>query len=357
MPTSTFDNSSIPQGFLTNLDGTDFSLPDWQSILPSLDFTKLPADFGSLPSLPLLDTAQFHVASLPVFDSFGAFGNFSNDLGLNAKAGNNGSHGGGGGSGGGGGTLLTTYTSGDPNVADSQEFNITINFSGSWTSAQQSIVTRAADLLSKIIVGDVMDDINPYTNLPVDDIVINVSTGRIDGNGNPLTGNVLAQTSITSYRDAGTVDEFLPVSANIKLDSTDLKNSVSGGWFGTWDDIILHEMTHAIGFAGLIFANLNLLDSSGNFIGANALAAYSAGGNIPVPVESGGGSGTAGSHWSETDFAPNGTPMSNELMTGYVAYNEQTYLSDTTVAALADLGYTVLDPSAGIDYLAVNLLA
>jgi hypothetical protein len=46
--------------------------------------------------------------------------------------------------------------------------------------------------------------------------------------------------------------------------------------------------------------------------------------------------------------------MSNELMTGYLVPGEQTYLSDTTVGALADLGYAVQDPSAGSSYLVVD---
>jgi hypothetical protein len=64
-----------------------------------------------------------------------------------------------------------------------------------------------------------------------------------------------------------------------------------------------------------------------------------------VPLENGGGSGTAGSHWAEASFAPNGALMSNELMTGYVAPGETTLLSDTTVAAFADMGYRVQDLS------------
>ena len=260
--------------------------------------------------------------------------------------------GGGGGGGGGGPTLPTTYTSGDDATDDSAEFNVTLNFSGSWTAEQQSIVTRAADLISQIITADVMDDVDLDTGNAVDDILINISTGRIDGSGNPLFGNVLAQTQLLTYRDAGTINEFLPVTAKMTLDSTDLKNSVSGGWFDTWDDIILHEMMHAIGFAGFIFDLKDLIDSNGNFIGTNAVAAY--GGT--VPIETGGGNGTAGSHWAENAFSPGGTAMPDELMTGWVEYNQQTRLSDTTVGALADLGYTVADPSPNADYLGVNLL-
>lgn len=260
--------------------------------------------------------------------------------------------GGGGGSGGGGGkggSLLTTYVSGDDSVDDANEFNIQIEFSGRWTAEQQAIVTWAADTLSSIIVGDVRDDTDLNFNF-VDDIVISVSTGRLDGSGTLFGGNILAQTQITAVRDPGSIDQWLPVTSTMTLDSTDLKNSVGEGWFDTWDDIVLHEMVHAIGFAGLIFDNLGLTDGLGNFIGSGATTAY---GGL-VPIESDGGIGTAGSHWDEYLFQPGGVPMSNELMTGFIAFGEQTQLSDTTVAALGDMGYEVQDPSVGTGSMLVD---
>ena len=254
-----------------------------------------------------------------------------------ARSGGGGKPGGGGGGGGSG--LLTTYTSGDPNVDNANEFNIQINFSGKWTVQQQAIVTWAADLYSKIITADIRDDTDLNGNL-VDDIVLSVSTARIDGVGNPLTGNVLAQTGNIVVRDDGTVDEWLPLTASITLDTGDLRSSA---FANAWDDIILHEMGHALGFIGAIFDQLGLVDGSGNFIGANAVAGY---GGL-VPLENDGGSATAGSHWDEAGFMPNGVAMSNEFMTGYFVPGEQTYLSDTTLGALADLGYVVQDPSIG----------
>ena len=206
-------------------------------------------------------------------------------------------------------------------------------------------MTWAADFYSQIITADVRDDIDLSGKL-VDDIEISVSTARIDGRGSPLTGNILAQTGNIVVRDDGTVDQWLPLTASITLDSTDLKNSA---FASSWDDIVLHEMGHALGFIGVIFNQLGLVDGSGNFTGANAVAAY---GGL-VPLENDGGSGTAGSHWDETGFMPNGVPMSNELMTGYFVPGEQTYFSDTTIGALADLGYVVHDPSVD-SFLVVN---
>ena len=298
------------------------------------------ADIGNMPQ-------QAHMPDLgaSVVASVGSFDLFSGDA-ADANGGAGGRPGGGGGGGGGGGSgLLTTYTSGAPNVDNADEFNIQINFSGTWTAQQQAIVKWAADFYSQIITADVRDDIDLNGNL-VDDIVISVSTGRIDGRGSPLTGNVLAQTGDIVARDDGTTDQWLPLTASITLDSTDLKNST---FASTWDDIVLHEMGHALGFIGVIFNQLGLVDGSGNFTGANAVASY---GGV-VPLEDGGGSGTAGSHWDETTFMPNGVQMSNELMTGYFLPGEQTYLSDTTIGALADLGYVVHDPSVN-SFIVIN---
>jgi hypothetical protein len=61
----------------------------------------------------------------------------------------------------------------------------------------------------------------------------------------------------------------------------------------------------------------------------------------PIPVANTGGPGTAEGHWRETTF-------DHELMTGY-AEDSGTLLSRMTVAALADLGYTV-EFSAADDY-------
>jgi hypothetical protein len=256
--------------------------------------------------------------------------------------------GGGGSSGGSTGGLLTSYVSGDAAVSDALEFNIKLEFSGTWTTTQQAIVVWAAEFLSDLITADAADD--TYLGVAYDDLVIKMSTGRIDGSGSPLLGNTLAQTQISLIRDPGAVQEYLPLEASIKLDSTDLKSSITGGWSGSWDVIILHEMIHALGFTGLVFDGLELVDAAGNFIGSKAMAAY---GGSPVPIEAGGGTGTAGSHWAESGFAPGGVPMSNELMTGYLGMNQTTYLSDTTIGALADIGYTVVDPSPGA-YLVVD---
>jgi hypothetical protein len=87
------------------------------------------------------------------------------------------------------------------------------------------------------------------------------------------------------------------------------------------------------------------LRSGFNYVGENAVAAYRliAGNNslISVPLEQNGGSGTAGSHWSEFTF-------DRELMTGYSENSGLMPISIMTIGSLADLGYKVSYNSADL---------
>jgi hypothetical protein len=79
------------------------------------------------------------------------------------------------------------------------------------------------------------------------------------------------------------------------------------------------------------------LKSGSQYTGHYALDAYRQlsgnGAASYVPLETSGGSGTAGVHWSEAVFG-------NELMTGYIA-GTPAPLSSLTIAGLRDLGYSV----------------
>ncbi|MFO0824535.1 MAG: leishmanolysin-related zinc metalloendopeptidase, partial [Gemmataceae bacterium] len=108
---------------------------------------------------------------------------------------------------------------------------------------------------------------------------------------------------------------------------------------GTLVSVILHEMGHVLGI-GTLWQSSGFLSGYGGpsptFTGTHAVAEYNAifGTNATgVPVESGGGPGTAYAHWSEAVF-------DNELMTGYINGSTQP-LSRITAASLWDLGYTV----------------
>ena len=104
---------------------------------------------------------------------------------------------------------------------------------------------------------------------------------------------------------------------------------------GTLTAVIMHEMGHVLGI-GTLWGTLGLRSGYG-YTGAHALAEYRAltgnPGATSVPLETNGGSGTAGAHWSEAVF-------NAELMTGYIELGGTFMpISRMTIGALEDLGY------------------
>lgn len=250
------------------------------------------------------------------------------DLAFAAKGGGGGGKPGGGGGGTGSDpTVLSSYTShGDGNA--STDYNIDIAFKGSnWTSALQTAFKTAADYISAIITGDIADVF--FRGKVIDDIRIDAELKTIDGEG-----GILGQAGPTAYRTA----DFLPATATMQFDVADAANFDEQLLF---DDIVLHEMLHSIGFGTMWdlmgLTSGSIADGTLQFIGADAIAAYiaefGATGATGIPIETDFGSGTAGGHWDEATF-------DNELMTGFI--DNPNYVSGMTVAALEDMGYETL---------------
>lgn len=219
-----------------------------------------------------------------------------------------------------GGTTPTSsqYISGDPNVPDSQEFNVKITGLGSMSADLRNAFIVAANAISDFILGDVAD-VGSRRNA-TDDIWISASVIGIDG-----AGGVLGQAGPDAYRSGS----FLPYRGTMEFDVADAGVYQAAGLF---DDIVLHEMLHTLGF-GTIWYQRGLVSGS-SFTGAAANAAYP--GGALIPLDTTGGSGTAYSHWSESSLLG-----ANELMTGYLDGGD-IYLSYTTVASLGDLGYSTV---------------
>lgn len=172
----------------------------------------------------------------------------------------------------------------------------------------------------------------------VDDIIIIVNIGPIDG-----AGKILGQATPCAIRD-----NILPEVGYLTLDSDDLSRYVGTQ---TLTDIIFHEIGHILGF-GTIWSGFECPASPGftrcwsyltgagttdpRYTGPAAVAEWQAlGGTGMVPVENTGGTGTADSHWRETIFR-------TEIMTGFVSpTGTANPLSRVSIAQFQDLGYTV----------------
>lgn len=223
---------------------------------------------------------------------------------------------------------LTTYRSGPEGG-----YNIDVDFEGTWTRDQQQAVIDAADYISEIVVEDVPDVAATGT----DDIRISARLIDIDG---PLG------TAGFGGFDAARPDSLLPYSGLIELDVADADPSDPN-----YDDVVLHEMMHALGF-GTVWTAQGLLqdDTSGQqrFIGANAVSAY----DDAFPEEfaadprSSQGVPTQGdnAHWNEAIFG-------DEILTPDGISGENSNISAITIASLEDLGYDTIfdDPTDPTD--------
>lgn len=190
-----------------------------------------------------------------------------------------------------------------------------------------------------------------YGPATINDIVIQVRFDSIDG-----PGKVLGHSGPCFVRAA---PDNRPVFGTIMLDTADVASLNASGHL---NEVVLHEMGHVLGFGTLwdsTYANCLKLPSSSSsqpdtYYGcAQARARFDSiggtsytGGN-KVPVENcvgitGCGDGTWNSHWRESVFF-------NEVETGYLNNGVPNPLSTLTIAAMADLGYTV-DKNAAQPY-------
>lgn len=211
-------------------------------------------------------------------------------------------------------------------------FDLTINYTG--PTEYQSYFTAAENFWESVITG-----YKPTVTLT--GFTISASIASIDGQWGTL--GYAGPDTLTSR--AGSI---YTTTASMVFDLDDMAYMTGSGTFG---DVIRHEMGHTIGIGTLWELNNLYVDGSGQYTGANGLAQYQTEFNQPgaayIPVELGGGAGTAGGHWNEVDNGSGltgivdgqGRDMRNELMTGWL--NAPTFVSKTTVASLQDLGYTV----------------
>ncbi len=242
---------------------------------------------------------------------------------------------------------------------------ISLNFSGPMTPIQQQTFIDAADFWNSAITG--YDLIYDGAGFPrPHGLTITASLPAIDG-VNGILGSAGPDTA--TYYDNNpvglpTVALFYTTTGSMEFDSADVAALVANN---TFYGVVLHEMAHVLGIGTLWTANnnvngttYNLYNSgSGQYTGSNALAQWRTEFNLPlatfVPVELGGGGGTANGHWNEVDggagltgivSVSNGMDFSNELMTGWASNNF--FVSNTTLGGIDDLGYIVDYTKAGV---------
>lgn len=234
-------------------------------------------------------------------------------------------------------------------------FTINLNFVSGTSAAAQTAFANAKSLWTSVI-----SDYKPGVTLS--GLTISCGTQAIDG-----AGNVLAQTGVTGT--AARSSSVYSTNATIVFDSADFSNYTAQ----QATDIVAHEMGHALGIGSLWTSNGLYVNNSGQYTGANGLAAYKAEFNPNatfVPVELAGGAGTANAHWDEgtgggaTGIFSNDPTIPSatrdfryELMTGW--YNAPTYLSSLTRYSLMDLGYAVnaVPEPTTITMLALGMLS
>ncbi len=196
------------------------------------------------------------------------------------------------------------------------DFDIEFVYAGS--RAYLDEFEAAAERWEEIITAD-LPDVGK-----IDDLLIKARVISIDGRY-----GTLGEAGPTDLRSKGR----LPYEGFMEFDRADMKAMAANG---TLTAVIMHEMGHVLGL-GTLWDAFDFVDrSKAGYTGQNALEEYRTlsghGSAAYVPLETGGGSGTAYSHWSERVFE-------DEIMTGWC--DDDMPISRVTIGALEDLGYRV----------------
>jgi hypothetical protein len=199
------------------------------------------------------------------------------------------------------------------------DFDIDFEYNGN--AAYRSYFDAAAARWERVIIGDLPGFTVPGYGF-VDDLLISVSISSIDG-----AGGILGSAAPVWYRNSS----LLPIQGNVTFDSADVARMVADGSFS---DVVAHEIGHVLGI-GTMWEREGLSNGFNAYFGTAGIAAYRelGGTGAFVPLETTGGPGTAGGHWSDALFG-------NELMTGFISGGSNP-LSILTIGSLQDQGYTV----------------
>lgn len=230
----------------------------------------------------------------------------------------------------------------------SATFTIQVNYTGDL--AYQPYFTAAANTWQTLLVGyqngalQAVSSGSSYNQIPPLPLGSPLTTVFISANVSPIDGPGLI---LGSAGPTGIALDFanyiLTTDGAMTFDSADAANLVTAGMF---DDVVMHEMAHVLGFGTLWGLNGVYNTGTGEFLGTNATAYWqSEFGQTGTPdIELAGGAGTANAHWNEntggaglTGISSDDGDMRNELMTGWL--NSPTFISDMTIASFIDIGF------------------
>jgi len=204
-------------------------------------------------------------------------------------------------------------------------FNIDLDFIGDgWSPELMQEAQSMADLLSTLIIGDLPDA--KYKGNMVDDLSLELEITTGDGSGGRL-----GSANISKWRR----DSGIPLIGKVLLDEADTERLLDQGRF---DDLVLHEMIHTLGFISTNESLQSLVDENNVYIGQNGQNAYQMG------VDNGVYQAEydlltnwdSGFHW---DHEAQSLPA-NEIMSPYIYGTNQ--LSTVTLAVIEDLGYQTM---------------
>jgi len=213
-------------------------------------------------------------------------------------------------------------------------------------SAYRPAFTRAINRLNAEVVGlltpvsfsnqDVANTCGVPSVAPLNEqigsLVIYASVGLIDG-----VSGIVASSGPCYVRQS----DNLTVVGTMLFDAADLPAILGNGQL---NDVVFHEMQHVLGF-GTLWSTVTpaLIINAGTpqtaFTGAAGIRGCQLAGGVPtdcvpaIPLEHGGGPGSADEHWRWSIFGA-------ELMTAVLlAPGTPKLLSAMTIGSLSDLGY------------------
>ncbi len=221
------------------------------------------------------------------------------------------------------------------------QFDVTLRFLTTTTERQRLAFDRAVARWRKVVIGDLPSvTVNsppdacgagePALDETIDDVLIFVQLGNIDG-----AGGILGGAGACAYRATG----HQTIVGIMQFDVADLEELEITNQL---DDVILHEMGHVFGLGSFwpdfgYIAGATTADP--HYTGTFGRSAWtSVGGDLyggqSVPVENVGGTGTRDMHWRNS-------VLGAELMTGFAEPGTKLPLSLVTVRAMEDLGYGI----------------